>query len=238
MCGAQQAMESRTSHDRVRDLCARLLNAQEAERSQIARELHEDIGQQVALLTIDLELLGAAGQTRGDLVGSALNRAHGIARRLHDLSHRVHPAKLQLVGLVPALHALQDELSESDTAIAVTYDNVPPALPHDLTLCLFRIVQEALQNALKYSSAPEVSVHVRGESDALALTVADDGVGFDVEAAWGKGLGLVSMGERVEAIGGKLDIHSNPGAGTRLEIRVPLNPSIAPAELVLAHDIC
>lgn len=230
-------MERCTNHERVRDLCARLLQAQEAERSEIARELHDDIGQQVALLTIELERLGAAGEAR-DLVGTALNRAHAIARRLHDLSHRVHPAKLQLIGLVPALHALKDELSESDTAIAVTYDNVPPALPHDLTLCLFRIVQEALLNALKYSSAPEVSVHVRGESDALALTVADDGVGFDVEAAWGKGLGLASMGERLEAIGGKLDIHSNPGAGTRLEIRVPITPAIPPAELVLASDIC
>ena len=82
-----------------------------------------------------------------------MNRAQGIARSVHDLSHRLHPAKLRLIGLVAALHGLQRELSQSDLAITFTHDNVPPTLPPDLTLCLFRVAQEALQNALKYSRA-------------------------------------------------------------------------------------
>jgi signal transduction histidine kinase len=141
---------------------------------------------------------------------------------VHDLSHRLHPAKLRLIGLVAALHGLQHELPQSDIAVTFTHDTVPSTLPPDLTLCLFRIVQEALQNALKYSRAHRVSVHLSGGPDGLALTIVDDGVGFDVNAAWGKGLGLISMSERLEAIGGTLEIRSKPGTGTRLEVRAPL----------------
>jgi signal transduction histidine kinase len=212
--------ELRANYDRIRDLGARLLSAQETERSQIAVELHDDIGQQLAVLTIDLQL---ASETPDKRVSTALARAQSIATNLHDLSHRVHPAKLRLIGLIPALEALGRELSESEMAIVVTHENVPPVLPHDLTLCLFRVVQEGLQNALEHSHGNEVSVHVRSESPAwLALTVADDGVGFDVDADRGEGLGLISMRERLEALGGHIHIDSRPGTGTRVEIRVPL----------------
>jgi signal transduction histidine kinase len=221
--------ELRTSYERIRDLGARLLNAQETERSRIARELHDDISQQVALLTVDLELLGSPRQAQSDmLVREALSRAHEIAKSVHDLSHRLHPAKLRLIGLVPALHALQRELSQPDTSVAFTHANVSPNLRPDLTVCLFRIVQEALQNAIKYSQARRVSVHLASDAEGLSLTIADDGVGFDVDAAWGKGLGLISMVERLEAIGGALAVHSRPGGGTRVEVKVPLSVIQAP----------
>jgi signal transduction histidine kinase len=210
------------TYERIRDLGSRLLSAQDLERSRIARELHDDISQQVALLNVDLELLRGAVRPDGEgLAGEVLSRAQSIARSVHALSHRLHPAKLRLIGLVSALQALQRELSHADIAIRFTHDEVPPKLPPELTLSLFRIVQEALQNALKYSRAHEVSVHLQGGSDGLALTIVDDGVGFDVDAAWGKGLGLISMSERLEAIGGTLAVRSTPGAGTRLEAKVP-----------------
>jgi signal transduction histidine kinase len=139
------------------------------------------------------------------------------------LSHRLHPAKLRLIGLVAALQSLRLELSQSGIAIAFTHDNVPSTLSPDLTLCLFRVVQEALQNAIKYSKAREVSVHLGGSPFGLTLSVVDDGVGFDVEAASSKGLGLVSMKERLEALGGSLEIRSNPGFGTRVEATAPLD---------------
>jgi signal transduction histidine kinase len=215
--------ELRTSYDRIRDLGARLLDAQETERARIARELHDDISQQMALLEIDLELLGrSAGIASEPLVHEVLDRARDVGRSVHELSHRLHPAKLRLIGLVPALHGLQREMSQANAAITFAHYDVPPALSPDLTLCLFRVVQEALQNALKYGKANNISVLLRGEPSQLVLTVTDDGIGFDVAAVWGKGLGLISMQERVEAMGGTCEIHSHPGAGTRLEVITPL----------------
>jgi signal transduction histidine kinase len=215
--------ELRRSYERIRDLGGRLLSAQDSERARIARELHDDISQQVALLAIDLELLGrvAAGDSE-PLLGECLNRAHVIARSVHDLSHRLHPAKLRLIGLVPALDALQRELSRSGIRIGFLHETVPPLLPPDLTLCVYRIVQEALQNVLKHSKARDVSVHLRGGPEGLALTILDDGVGFDPDVSWSKGLGLVSIRERLEAIGGTIEVDSSPGAGTRLLITIPL----------------
>jgi signal transduction histidine kinase len=218
--------ELRTSYEQIRDLGSRLLEAQENERARIARELHDDVSQQMALLTIDLTLLnrGMATTDRDKLAGEALDRAHDIARSVHDLSHRLHPAKLRLIGLISALQGLLQELSRPGIAIAFTYQDVPAVLPPDLMLCLFRIVQEALQNAIKHSGSEQLSVHLAGNPEGLTLTVADDGVGFDVKSAWGKGLGLISLGERVETAGGTFEILSTPGAGTRVEVRVPFQP--------------
>jgi signal transduction histidine kinase len=218
--GSQTAL--RSSYQRIRDLGARLLNAQETERARIARELHDDITQQMSLLVIDLALLRGDGQAR-TLAQEAMTRVEGIVKSVHDLSHRLHPAKLRLIGLVAALRDLQHELTQADVPIAFTYDQVPRALPPDVTLCVFRVVQEALHNALKYSHARAIQVHLGGSANELTLTVADDGIGFDVDAAMGKGLGLISMTERLEAIGGTLQIRSQPAAGTTLEVRVPLS---------------
>ena len=205
----------RKSYDRIRALGSRLLNAQERERARIARDLHDDIGQQVALLAIDLELLKSQGLI---VPGEALNRAHDLARSVHDLSHRLHPAKLRLIGLVAALEGLQREPMSGGIPTTFTHEHVPKNLPADVTLCLFRISQEALQNANKYSAADHVSLHLAGSATAISLTIADNGVGFDVDEAMGRGLGLISMGERLDAVGGTLNIVTNPGAGTRLEV--------------------
>jgi signal transduction histidine kinase len=215
--------ELRQSYDRIRDLASRLLTAQEGERARIARELHDDISQQMALLEIDLEQLSGVvkGQAQG-LTHEALQRTQGISRSVHDLSHRLHPSKLRLIGLVGSLEGLRRELTQPEFAITFTHENVPVALDEELTVCLFRIVQEAVQNAIKYSGGRHVGVDLRGCGEHLTLTVSDDGVGFDVASTWQKGLGLVSMRERLEAVGGSLEIHSRPGAGTRLQAAVPL----------------
>jgi two-component sensor histidine kinase len=221
-----QRARRRRAEQRIRDLGARLLNAQESERSRIARELHDDVSQQMALLEMDLEVLGGSVQAGAeDIASEALDRARDVARTVHELSHRLHPAKLRLIGLVPALKGLQREMGQSGIEITLAYEDVPGTLSHELTLCLFRIVQEALQNAIKYSQARRVSVHLICEPHALQLTIVDDGVGFDVRDAWGKGLGLLSMTERVEAIGGRLTIRSKRGMGVRLHVTVPLQPS-------------
>jgi signal transduction histidine kinase len=216
--------ELRTSFDRIRDLGARLLNAQDDERSRIARDLHDDIGQQVAVLAVDLELLRTdTREAAGGLASGALSRVHDIARSVRDLSLRLHPAKLRLIGLVPALNGLQREFSQTGISVNITHENLPPALPHDLTLCLFRIVQEALQNTVKHSNAGAVYVHLSGSATRIALTIVDNGTGFDVASAWGKGLGLLSIRERLDAFGGTLEISSGSGVGTRIDADVPLD---------------
>ena len=113
-------------------------------------------------------------------------------------------------------------MSQAGIHITFTHETVPARVQPELTLCLFRVAQEALQNALKHSRARTVSMHLLGGPTALTLTIVDDGIGFDVDAAWGVGLGLVSMRERLDAINGTFEIRSEPGAGTSLEIRVPV----------------
>jgi signal transduction histidine kinase len=214
-----------TSYHRIRDLGSRLLNAQEDERARIARELHDDISQQLAVLKMALKRLGRAAPGEAAAAAAtaeAVKRLEDIDISVHDLSHRLHPARLRVIGLVDALNGLHRELSHPGVTITFTHERVPLALPPDLTLCLYRIVQEALHNARKYSEARSVAVTLTGGSHGIALTIVDDGVGFDVNAAWRKGLGLISVRERVEAIGGTFALHSSPGAGTRLEVNVPV----------------
>ena len=228
-----QAGRRRRAEARIRDLGSRLLGAQEAERSRIARELHDDVSQQTALLSIDLQLLIGTDpdepDTREELARKALRRTETIAQTVHALSHRLHPAKLQLMGLVPSLSSLQREFSKTGLAVAFTHRNVPDRLPFDLTLCLYRVVQEALQNAVKHGSARKVTVDLTGNPKGLSLAIVDDGVGFEVDALSAKGLGLVSMKERLEPLGGTLEIHSRPGAGTRLNAFVPAPPPASAA---------
>ncbi len=206
----------RESYDRVRDLGARLLEAQEVERSRIAGELHDDIGQQLAVLLIDIQLLAGTVRARnGRIAVEAMKHAEDIAKSVHDISHRLHPARLRLLGLVDALDGLRRDMSRSDMTITFRHENIPPTLAPDLTVCFYRIVQEALQNALKYSKARNVSVRLRGAPEGIVLTIADDGVGFDPAAVWGRGLGLITAQERVAAVGGTFEIRARPGAGTK-----------------------
>ena len=219
---SEAALRKSYKRKRNRDLGTRLLQAKETEHARIARELHDDICQRMLVLTIELESLGRAAP-EGASAAEALKVAQDIAASLHELSHRLHPTRLRLIGLVAALDRLCVEVSRAGIAVAFTHDNVPAPLPPNLMLCLFRVVQEALQNVIKYSNARHLSVHLSGGTDGLLLTVVDDGVGFDVNAAWGKGVGLDSMVERLEAIGGTLDIRSTAGAGTRLTAAVPVH---------------
>jgi len=220
----------RTSHERNRDLGARLLNAQETERSRIAGELHDDVCQRMLLLTFELESLNRASRVEAP-AAAALTMAQDIAKSLHDLSHRLHPTRLRMIGLVAALDRFCVELSRTGLAVSYTHENVPSTLAPEAMLCLFRVVQEAAQNAIKYSHANELAVHLSGASGRLTVTITDNGTGFDVDGAWGKGVGLVSMVERVEAMGGTLDISSTPGAGTRVTATVPAVVTTSPVAM-------
>ena len=210
---------------RIRDLGVRLLDAQESERSRLARELHDDIGQKIAVLTIDLKLLSQhAAERPADadrLAVGALDRAQAVSKSVRALSHRLHPENLRLIGLVAALSGLQREMSTAEMTVTFVHDRVPELLSTDLTLCLFRIAQEAVRNAIAHSDAHEICIRLTGIEGGVILTVTDNGVGFDVDTAR-QGLGLISMGERAEQVGGSFQIRSRRGEGTHIEVSVPL----------------
>jgi PAS domain S-box-containing protein len=212
------------------NLSQKLMEAQEHERTRIARELHDDIGQRVALLTIDLDRLAHALPSD---VADARGRIADLGRRAGDLekdvqamSHRLHSSKLELLGIALAMAGFCHELAEQQrVVIDFTSEAIPEHLSADVSLALFRVLQEALTNAVKHAGAPRFGVRLRGSRDAIELEVSDAGVGFDPQAAMsGHGLGLVSMTERLHLVGGELHIDSRPGAGTRVRARVPLDP--------------
>jgi two-component system sensor histidine kinase UhpB len=216
----------RVSYDRIRDLSRRLLGEQEAERARIARELHDDINQQLAILSIDLDGLRSdqLQAHSAKRLSRALETTQGISTSVRELSHRLHPSKLRLIGLVAAIDGLRRDLSPPHQPIAFDHRDVPAEIAQNIALCVYRVAQEALANAVKHSDAGHIWVDLTGGPSSVALTITDDGKGFDVNGPPNAGLGLMSMRERVESVGGVLEIHATP-AGTRLKVTIPIQAS-------------
>ena len=218
----------RLSQLELRRLTGRLFKAQEDEARRLARELHDDLGQGLALLTIELDLLRqkspeVAGQL-GTRLRALLARVKQLSSSVHDISHQLHPSKLEQLGLVAAISGLCKELTVSQgLAIAFTEGELPEAIPPDIAVGLYRIAQEALRNVVRHSGAKHAEVALGATADAITLRIVDDGVGFDPRLIQGKGgLGLISMRERVLHLGGEIAIESKPSGGTRLSTSVPL----------------
>ena len=156
-------------------------------------------------------------------------RVKQLSSAVHDLSHQLHPTKLEQLGLVAAVRGLCNELGHAHgLGIEFAAEQVPSSIPDDTALCLYRIAQEALRNVIKHSGARHARVELRGSPDAISLRISDDGSGFDPDSAAGKGgLGLVSMRERLRLVGGEITIDSRPSGGARIDVRIPLVPSAA-----------
>jgi two-component system NarL family sensor kinase len=214
------------SHRENQALAGRLIVAQEVERRRIARDLHDDLSQKLALLNVEIDRLAATGlgdwHRRERRIGSLSLSVAEIARDVHDLSHELHPSKLGLLGLVPALDALCLDVSRK-YGIVVSFHHIggSPRLDVDASLHLYRIVQEALHNVVKHSGAKQALVELETRPRAVDVRVADCGCGFVSSAHAREGLGLISMRERARVVGGQIAIHSAPGMGTRLGVRVP-----------------
>jgi len=206
-----------------------LIKAQEQERSRVARELHDDINQRLALLTIGIE------QTRQDLIGVSScqvdQRMRELKQQLSDIAgdiqaiaHDLHSSCLEYLGFVPAVRKLAGEIAKRQgIQIEIKDEGVPSSVPAEVSLCLFRIVQEALHNAVKHSGTKRVDVLMRKTTDQIHLTLSDSGKGFDVAAiASGQGLGLASMRERIRLVNGKILIQSEQSVGTCIQAWVPL----------------
>jgi signal transduction histidine kinase len=217
----------RVSYDRIRDLSRRLLGEQEAERARIARELHDDINQQLAILSIELDALGSdqVQVHTAERLSRARETTQSLSTSVRELSHRLHPSKLRLIGLVAAIDNLRRDLSPPHLSIAFSHRDVPAEIAENIALCVFRVAQEALANAVKHSDARHIWVDLTGGPSSIALTISDDGKGFDVNSSSDGGLGLISMRERLESVGGVLEIHATAASGTRLTVTVPIQAS-------------
>jgi PAS domain S-box-containing protein len=207
----------------------RLIDAQEQERARIARDLHDDFGQRLALLTIELEQLQ---QNSPDLpaevrsrVGELRKHTSEIATDIQSLSHELHSSRLEYLGIAATTRAFCKEFGEQQKVeIDFKTHGLPSPVPLDISLCFFRVLQEALHNSAKHSGVRRFEVQLWGTPGEIHLTVRDSGAGFDREAAkQNRGLGLISMAERLKLLKGTFSIESQPKRGTTIHACVPLS---------------
>jgi PAS domain S-box-containing protein len=220
--------ERKAAEQALRDLSGQLIHAREDECARIARELHDDLNQRVALVSVELDHLSrnpppSKAKLR-EIINQVIKQATDLSTEIHRMSHDLHPSKLVHLGLVAALRSLCSELSASyGLNIELSCVEMPAGLPKDLSICLYRIVQESLNNVVRHSGAKEAIVELRGTRHEVRLRVEDTGRGFEIESARSKkGLGLMSMRERLRLVGGTITIESGIWKGTRIEVRVPL----------------
>jgi len=223
--------ERKQAEEVLSSLSRRLIEAHEEERTWIARELHDDINQRLALLAVMMNELeqGLPESAVGlrDRLQENIKQLSEIGDEIQALSHRLHSSKLEYLGLATAAASFCRELSaQQKVEIDFRSDEIPQKLLPEISLCLFRVLQEASQNAAKYSGSKQFQVMLNSTSDEIHLTVRDSGIGFNVDQALnGHGLGLTSMRERLKLVDGKLSIESHPQGGTTIHASVPLRTS-------------
>jgi signal transduction histidine kinase len=222
--------ERQLTEQKLRDSRNRLIHAQEEERARIARELHDDIGQQLALVTLNLRQLCQTfrkqGQASGIVTGieSLIPHVARISEATRALSRGLHPVQLEHLGLVPALKSFCSEIERnSSIKIRLDKENSPDYLEPEMSLCLFRVAQEALHNVVKHSHASSSRVELLTRNGRVIMRISDNGVGFIPERDQTAGLGLINMRERLRLLSGSIKIHSRPMKGTVVEASLPWN---------------
>ena len=203
----------------------RLIQAHEEERAKIGRELHDDVTQRIAMVAIALERFSrehCKSTVAMQQIETACRQLIDLSEDVQALSHNLHSSKLEYLGIAAATRSFCRELAEKHK-VEIDFSQVetPRGISDDVALCLFRVLQESLQNAVKYSGARHIRVALRGDSGEIVLSVTDQGAGFDPQIETNRGLGLISMRERVQLVGGDFSIISAPGRGTTVTARVP-----------------
>ena len=220
-----QRARRRRAEQEARGLAGRLVTAHEDERRRIARELHDDVTQRLAGLAIEAAELESRtkGTGAGETVHAIRDGLVGLGEDVHALSYRLHPSVIEDLGLVEALRIECDRIARRTLQVKFDCRDVPRKLPSEAALCLFRVAQEALRNVERHAGAGSVAVSVVGRDGGVAVSVHDDGAGFDAASKGERtSLGLASMRERVRTLHGRLDIASERGSGTRVSAWVPL----------------
>jgi two-component system CheB/CheR fusion protein len=214
------------TQEELRALAASLFTAQEEERRRVARELHDDLSQKMAMLEVDVQRLeqqlpdGALHEQMAQL----RERTGGLSNDLRRIAHQLHPGILDDLGLGFALKALAEEFAErQEIPVRYTSNSLPENIPSGIASCIYRVTQEALRNVAKHAGHTPVRITLNGTNEGLRLVIRDMGNGFDTRAARQQGgLGIISMQERVRLVGGRISIRSSPGNGTTINVRVPL----------------
>lgn len=234
---SRMAKQSPNMEGTLANVSRMLIEAQERERARIARELHDDISQRLALLSVGIEqasadLIGDFYFEAGHRLRELQEQAKGIATDIHMLAHELHSSSLEYLGLVPAVRKFAADVTKRHgLQIDFKADGVQGALPAEISLCLFRIVQEGLHNAVRHSGAESVQVRLQETPSQIRLSISDAGKGFDFATlANGQGLGLAGMRERVRLLGGRIVIESQPTLGTCVQVWVPLHRSPRPPQ--------
>ncbi len=208
----------------LQELSGRFLSAQEQERSRLARELHDDVGQRLAMHAVETSILRQRANDGHDVRAGLATLANGLAdsgTRLHQFAVSLHPARLEQLGFNGAIHHMCQDISEArGIDIDLSVVTLPEELPAHVTLCLYRCLQEALHNVVKHSGSSRASVTLSTDADMITLRVMDEGVGFDPADRRPKdSLGLVSMRERTRLVSGRLTLTSKRGEGTCVEVQ-------------------
>jgi PAS domain S-box-containing protein len=223
----QNITERKRSEEALVAMSGRLITAQEEERTRIARELHDDLSQRMAIVQIGLEefkqavpSLSKQAQQQLDNLAEVLS---DVSSDLHGLSRQLHPVMLGSLGLLTSLKRVCTEFcTQHKLQVQFVHKDIPGEIPNDVALCLFRIVQEALRNVVKHSGAKTAEIELFGHAEEIHLCISDPGSGFNVASAnRAVGLGLVSMRERSRLVGGHFSIESQLNSGTRIRVRVP-----------------
>jgi signal transduction histidine kinase len=228
---AERQLQEYARHLQI--LNRRLIESQEAERRRLSRELHDEIGQTLTAIKVDIHAARRLPKDESEArLDDAISMVDGALERVRSLSLDLRPSLLDDLGLAPALRWYVDRLSQrASFTVSMTASDFQRRLPSELETTCFRVVQEAVTNVIRHAQASHVDIELQIEEDEVLLTVRDNGTGFDVIAARGQGqrnfnLGLVGMQERVELLGGQLSILSQFGEGTELTARFDLSSSV------------
>jgi signal transduction histidine kinase len=224
----ERTAELQKSRQTLRTLAGQLLSVQEEERRRLARELHDDLTQRLAILAIDIGKLEGQLTSKTNIFMPNLkdvkNRIIALSANVHDISRQLHPSIIDDLGLTKAIQSECVNFTKREgIEINYTSNNIPSVIPNHVSVCLFRIVQEGLRNIAKYAKVKQADINLISQNNDIQLTIRDSGVGFDAANIHKAGLGLVSMQERVNLIKGQFSIKSEPGWGTEIIVTAPLS---------------